>query len=477
MTTWSHIVQRAGMPSRRNDVATQNVDYRFYHPTLAGNGIIAIIAGADTATAGTYTMTDDQGNTYANLVSDNDVGDGTHLTIFYAATVAAGTRRVRFQTSTTSQFQVCEIIEVWGIATSGTLVGSNHTNGSSATWAVPSFTPSAFPAVIVQAAICNTQGNMSSFSASPGELLGTNRIDAYASQTYVAASGAQTPTITSDNAGFQTCAVALKVDNAQGTPCPTNAIRCRSMQMYNTGRATIGGGPFTFSDQFPCIAGDLINGKWQGAETGTQADVTLTAFSDSINGSGYTRKTGIFFNGRVSGFYKIGATAGDTLVWTATQSVAAADSTMMLYDMQAPAGQPFVFDQEVTGSGTITGTSNYDTVTCTPSSSGVVFYQTQNAACTVSAMSGANFFIDNGSSPDEDGGPSSFHEDNGWGHSTVGGLATWIVNTPSAQPDIGTWSAEALSFTLSGGSSAISLSEDGYMPSAAPAPGPLITIY
>jgi len=67
--------------------AGSSVSVKFPKPNVAGNLIVAYVVWDG---AGTATVADGAGNTYATAVGPTTAPDGTNAAIFYAANVAAG---------------------------------------------------------------------------------------------------------------------------------------------------------------------------------------------------------------------------------------------------------------------------------------------------------------------------------------------------------------------------------------------------
>lgn len=345
------LVQHATCPDSRN-TGNQQSSTPVYtcplpEPAQGGN---AIIVGVKSYNTGTFTVTDDKGNSYgAAKVSVVD-NNSAYVAIYVALNVATGTRTISFnQSSVNADFAEVTVSEFYNLATSSAMDVShcNGNTGSSGTSITAgSITPTVSGDLLWQYAVNTGAGgsspnSVSSFtvgsqSAVPWKLLGTSLHDGNAVQAGVYnTTAAINPTFSSASSEqWTSCVVALKAANA-GSP-PSSAFRIIHMlhEQVHSGASS----PVTI--EFPS-SGNLVIASDASGATAISSITSVPSNTWSSTGA----MAGSAANTAGSQIYYAGnATTSNSLTLTVNLSGTVYDSTIMMYDVTGASTSPFDVD-------------------------------------------------------------------------------------------------------------------------------------
>lgn len=387
------------------------------HPTLAGN---TVTIGMRSTGGVPDTVTDDgDANAWEMLESDTD-GGGDFVSM-WRKQVATGTRRVTvgFTPTTRDHVQV-ELVEWCGIKATSPKDVSNKAHANSASWAPGILTPTVDGDVIYSLGVTTSGVDALSFTAQPGfKLISVNLTDTFASQwQYQTVKAAVTPTMTRDASDtFICCGVALKTDTSQGTALPADVVRIRGVQWHDVQTVI---NPVVF--QFPSM-GMLLVASWMGFLSGApDLPVYITSITDNKKNK-WDWQTGLRSSGADGQlcqfpWAKRPVTAHDLTLSVVFDLPTGGSSTLALYDIDNvdpddPIGnfavaESFVADTGVTTLTTVSLTTQRPRV--------MVLNVTGVGAPSLRSLVGAGYLVDNPWAPEENGGPSALHENNGWGH-------------------------------------------------------------
>ena len=400
-------------------------------PSQSGN---TIIVGVIVNNNGTFSISDDKGNSYSLVKSVVD-SNNMYVAIYKASNVAVGTRMLDFHRTVNGAHNAAmSISEYYNV---GATDGSNCNAGSSSTTITAgSITPTATGDLLWQWAPNGNDGgglpaSVSSFTAGSQasitwQFLGTDLYDGSASQAGIYNStSAINPTFTSGTAqNFTSCAVALKAAAAGTAPTATFRILHMLHQQHPTGA------PNPFTVQFP-TSGNLVVNSYVGGGSNITSISSTPPNSWSGTGTAVGNET---ITALTQIYYAANASTSNSMTLSVTRNDNSRDGTFMLYDVTGAASSPFDRDS---GGQTANQTSQVSSfTTCsgclTPSVTNDLIIA--NAAwnfCTgvgANAPSGSLFdaATDTGNGVD---GPESVDQNNGWLH----------YYDPNANPVTVTW--------------------------------------
>jgi len=480
-----------------NGLGMNSIEYQLGNPTLPNNTIVIPI-GWFPDSGVTISVSDDKGNDL-NYVQDEAHQDSNQS--FRAAWLRvnraiAGTQRITLTFSGgTAQFVFGCLMELWGIADTPLDGHSNFGFGSggysgSTSWACGNISPSTNNGLILTAGWSDQQSNFGDFTPHTNfALVAASNRYGFALQAMVQAVAATiNPALTATISGdFIALGVCYKTDNTKGT-APTAVPRPFqvSWRPIHDPTAT------SFHMQHPG-KGDLVTIGWVGqgpAEHGDAIARQMAATPATDNkGNSYTRtalsqSTNCTAQHAYAGANPAArATTGSDFSLDVAVETADNAATVKVTDWITGASG-VQFDKAASDNG-FQGSSGAVTFgSITPTNAGGFVEGTcgvnQNTVqrCTTSGWTTDSPWFDT-----EDGNTDELAEDNFWGH---------VLNAPAIaqQPTcnqshmtggggfgVADWAYQAIAFNAPSGPSATSLSEDGYMPSAAPAPGPLVVVY
>jgi len=463
--------------------------YPLPNPTLPGNCLVVAVAYLDTTT---LTITDDQGNSYGSPINtDDDAGNGYKCEWYVVPNCATGTSKLSltFATGHGPEFVSLEISEWYNVATASPLDGSGaHTHSSGTSWGPGSVTTTQANSLILTA-MYNSQGvspiTFSGLTAGFSWLAGQESTDTAQHTSFAVAykvqtsAGSVSPTITtSSGSGFIASAIALKSATAGTAPTATpRVVGITWLDMHSS----IGANALTFKT--PSFGDIFAFGVVGGADIDGNTR-TITSVVDSKSNS-YTKTTGVGNGtaGIVAWAYCVGTSAGHDMTTTVTMAGTSANTNgdhnvypIVFFDIIGAAAG-CTFDAVTSNTGLQSVGGNLSTVTVTPArANGLYLCVLGVNQSTVRDVVSSGGTTVNPWYLEEDGNTESLHEDNGAGlyynPNTSPFTFTWSENNAVAD-----WAAQVIGFIPPATVSTTSLSEDGYMPSAAPAAGAVITVY
>lgn len=403
-------VQRLGTSSTREKEFSA---FTFYlpEPTLSGNCVAFGFSYADGA-AGTpvITVDDDSGGANTWVAGPVHTSGTDHVASFYCLNVAAGTRAITIHAGTNNGAfgQLIGAAEFYNIALSSAADGSNHANGSSATWSPGAFSTSAANSLVVSFAkdIGGSGNGLFTLGSGFSPIGRDTRFGGGSQYKVLVSAGSIDAAITySNSSNFIAIAFALKTASA-GT-VPSAEPRLIGVQWLPVDAAP----PYT--TQFKAEGTHIVAG-WVG---GNGFPTTLTLHDDK--GNAY-RPSAIVGNSLAGGaqvaVVDLPIVTGDLTVVVDTQS--GRDGTLVLYDLQFT-GAKLVGHSQAAGVQHDGG--NLTTVTHTPiarKGKGIVFMAIgiNSGALRGLIGSAAIYRTDQPHFPEGNGGGTVLAEDNGWGH-------------------------------------------------------------
>jgi fibronectin type 3 domain-containing protein len=427
----SQLVQHVSCPNSRNTGNAQSSapDYTcpLPEPSQAGN---ALMVGVTSSNAGTFTLSDDQSNSWALVDSVVD-GNGAFVGIYVATNVAAGTRMITLhRTSVNADNVAMSASEYYNVALSSAVDGhACRAGGNSTTIQAGSITPTVAGDLLWQYSVNSSggggnPGSVASFGAGlqaniTWQLNGTDLYDGDAVQAGIySGTSAIAATMSSGTAqGFDTCVMALK--GATAGNAPGSGFRIVHMLHQQAPDA----GPNPWPVQFPAmgnlvVLSDISGGASISGITSAPAN-TWVSTGAAAGSEGVTALSQIYYAGN--------AATGNGMTLAVTRSGALTQDTFMLYDFVGASSAPFDKDSggETGNQAAIVNTFTTCSGCLTPSGNGgaseVILGNAGWNWCTGTgntSPSGAEFdaATDTGNSVN---GPESVDQNNGWFHSYV----------------------------------------------------------
>jgi hypothetical protein len=386
------LVQHVTCPNSRNTGNEQSntPDYKcpLPEPSQTGN---TVVVGVVSAAQGTFTLSDDKGNSWILAGSVID-GNGAYVAIYVASNVANGTRMLRLhRTTANADFVEMSASEYYNVAASSVVDtaqcnGSN--SGSSTTIAAGNITPSVSGDLLWQWAV-NTGGgggspnSVSSFAAGSQssitwQLNGTDLHDGDASQSGVYNStGSINPTFSSGTPEeWSSCVVALKPGSTGNAPTnPFRVVHMLHQQVHAADSNPV-------AVEFPSSGNLIVNSDISGATPiGGITSVPANTWSSTgamAGSAGNSAGSQIYYAGN--------ATTSNTLKMTVNLNGAVTDSTFMIYDIAGAAAAPFDNDSCPSGA--------YSNASCGANqTSNVTSFSTCSNCLTPSGNSGGTEII------------------------------------------------------------------------------------
>lgn len=457
MSSFTHgYVFNYGSPNN-DDCNTWNMSLP--NNTLASNLLVVVILSTE-PTAGAWGVTDNKSNTWTAGPTYTDTTNGNLISAFYCAGSTAGVNLLTFTLTSSGTAQgVCALFSEWyNVATSAALDGSNHNNGTSASWTAGSITPTVSGDLLLSFAEQVTAADpwnqtITAMTGGTWSLLQAQRQLGYASQFEVYNSTtAINPTITAGaSTGFIALCMAFKSAAAGTAPTAVPRVVARHTFFVDSTSSVV--------EQVPCF-GNLLVACWDGYADSTTSNTVSLADSHSNT---WTSRGSSASPGSTPGTIQIldtdaaTTTVGGTTTITITVSGNAAYECMLrVHDIQAPLSSGN-FDSTAgaqTASGTQTIFGNLATVSITPTTSnGLVITAVQIGYGTLSGLVSppAGSFSDISVIPVDTSWATtdSLDENNGWGHTYNTGVSpityTWACNQYLTDA-IGSWSSMAAAY-------------------------------
>jgi hypothetical protein len=415
-------------------------DFPLPNATMSGNCVVVGFQYSARDGNITATVSDDRGNTYSPLISNND---GTQIVnLSYALNVLPGTQKISITFSGGAPSYVSALAtEFYNIATSNALDGFSGNAGTGTSVTASSFTPSTSGDLIYQYAVQDSTSNpMNSWSqgGSPWTLLSSDVLNGSAAQYQVQASAAPiNPTLgMAPSQNFNSVAIALKAADAGSAP--PSGIRVVRVQHHSVSDANS-----TTQLQFPCT-GNLIVVAWIGAPGHDITEVTdgnLNAYESQ--GSAY----GYHLSGDSQIYFAANAVTNTTMTGPTitANNTDSSGSTAVLFDVRGAAASPYDLTAEASGyqpnAGNVTG------VTISPSMANGLVITTigvdSNTINGLAAGSPGNFLsaVPTPMTPD-----NPVDQNNGWAlwYNPSAAAGTFIWSTEGGQVD--DWASIAVAF-------------------------------
>jgi hypothetical protein len=433
------LVQHVSCPNGRQFANQQSntPDYTcpLPEPAQAGN---TIIVGVVSANSGSYSLSDDKGDSFSLV---NSVVDGNNAYVaIYKTTASAGARILDFQrTSAGADAVSMSASEYYNV---GAVDGSSCRgfSGSSGTITGGSMTTTVPNDLLWQWAINAGGGgsvpnSVSSFTAGSQsnitwQLLGTSLFDGNATQAGVqTVAGAINPTFTSGSSqNFSSCAVALKAVTAgQQNPQPFRVLHMLHEQWPQSGN-----NPSVL--EFPS-SGNLVIVSMAGGGSLVSGISSNPANSWSATGPGVVYSGG---NPASQIYYAANATTSSSMTLNVTRNNNVSDGTYMMYDVAGAAASPFDKDSGGQAANQATIANPFTTCTncLTPSASNeLIIANAQWNWCTANGASSPNGSLFDASTDTVNSvnGPEYVDQNGGWLH----------FYDPNTNPVTITWSSMA----------------------------------
>jgi hypothetical protein len=450
------LVQHASCPNSRNSGGAQSSTPVYKcplpEPSQGGNTLIAAVVSYS---GSTYTMSDDQSNSWTLVNSLTNSGNNDYVAIYVASNVKSGTRMVSLQRNPGTDNVAISVSEYYNVGVVD--VSSCHIGSSSSTTITAgSVTPTISGDLLWQWAVSPTGGgalpsSVSSFAAGSQpniswQLNGTDLYDGDAVQAgvYNATTAINPSFTTGTSLFFDSCAVALKAASA-GT-APTQAFRIIHMLHQQHPKSAANPFPIQFPTSGNLIVTSYISGGSNISSVSSSPSNTWSSTGTPAGSEGVTALSQIY--------YAANAATANNMTVSFTRNDNTSDGTLMMYDFTGASATPFDKDS---GGQTGNQTSQVGSfATCngclTPSAANEVIIA--NAGwnwCTgngVSAPSGALFdpATDTGNSVN---GPESVDQNNGWMHYYDSGASAITVtwSPMSCSQAEGEWAGRVAAFS------------------------------
>ena len=425
--------------SQSNTQANAVTAYQIHLPNATQRGNCLIVGVNSGASGAAPSVTDDQGDVFAPIVSGND--GQTNLTIFVALSIAAGAQNITVSFGSATSHVAGLASEFYNVATAGVVDGYQASSGSGISVTAGNLTPVASRDLVYQLAVQDGIGNpISSFvqGASPWSLLSADVMDGMAAQYQIQTSAAAiNPGMAlAATHSWNSAAVALTSGPSGSNIAGIHVVHLQHNALPANTASLI-------ALQFPST-GNLVVALWMG-----RVGEDITNIGDG-NGNTYAQLGSAFGNGNSGDnqiFYATSASTGTAMagpVLTTTGTLTAG-ATAQLFDIAGAASAPF--DMKAgwqTASGSQTTSGNVSGASITPSSvSELVISSIGVAGNTINGVSTGNF-VASTTTPETSPWPDD--ENGGWsvGNNLGTNPVTFVWNTTGGP--VGNWASIAAGF-------------------------------
>lgn len=441
--------------------------YRFPQPVPAGNAIVCF-GQTDSSQVATFSIADDQSNSYTKFSDTNYVAHSQKGAAFVATNVAANTRQVDLTVTTAASTHAISMacVDAYNVSTaapSTAVDASSGNSGTSATATAGSITPTVTGDLLIQYVIQWTKGRTltaGSQSNITWALRAVDNVDSQAIQTgvYNSTSAINSQLTFNSSSDFLSIVVALKAASAgSASPAGIRPQAITHVSLFSSGT----GGPGWSSPttmQMPASGNLLVamvsaGGSGGGVVTGitdTNSNTWTTcgaSFADSFH--------------HLKVFYAKNPTVSGTLTLTVTSSSSTnSDQTVLLMDIVgADTASPC--DASASASGNITVfAASVDTFVITPTQiNELVLGETQHQFQTVDAISApTGALLDNNNYLNEPvDGPENVDQNGGFAHfvNSTTSAETWTWHYISGSRAQGNWAAYGVSFLAAAGATPV----------------------
>jgi hypothetical protein len=427
--------------------------YQLPDGTNAGNAIVTVVTYADSpATA--VSVTDDQNQIYTAGPTAHDTINGRIMALFYTLNTVANARVITFSFSVPVAQVQPRATELYNIAGSSALDGSNGNVGAngSTTVTAGNITPSVSGDLLYQcvsrtqapAAQSFTQGSQPNIT---WQFLDADVLDGMACQWGVYSTPSTiNPTLTMNGgSAYVSVAIALRAASAGSVPSGMYIARILHESI-----------PQAISGNSPQVLQTPCSGNLPVVKFGAGGGFLLTSITDSNHntwvqvGTDSTEGSGSAAVSEQT-FVAFGATCSNSLVLTVNVTGGggqASDGTLFFYDIAGAATTQRA--RRIKGVGSQSSPGNLTSLTFnTPGNDdGLILTTLAVDLNTVTGLAGSGLVDTNRCGGCSVDGPISVDQNNGWGH-------YWITNNKSlpivwtflsSQEAIGEWAADAVAF-------------------------------
>jgi hypothetical protein len=430
------------------------------NPTTAGNAVIVgVTYGENLGNPSTFTVTDDQGDSYTTEKNFQGSTSDQGIAIAASFNVKAGARLLSacFNTgpdyNNTGQTRTAVMASEFSNVT-GFDVASAGSNSSGTSLAAGSTTPTVNGDLVYQIGynILNTYTwSAGSQSNITWNLLSADLKDGLAAQYGVYSSvGALNPTMSMGTGGaFVTAAAFFKAGAAGSVPTGMRIVHLEHISICGT--STCGSSfPVPIPLQFPSTGNLIVLNTGGGNPTCTVTSVSSTPSNTWLQAG--TPQTSV--KNVSQQYYAANATTSPSMSVSVTTSNGNCDWTIQFYDVMGAATSPY--DTEAGGAGDQTSMTN-GTLTMnysiTPSEAGEMIFTNSiwdfNTATGLTCSVGTCYVDINQYSGELLDGPESVDQNNGWGHaistSTSPITFTWHFANATTRA-VANWASTAAAF-------------------------------
>lgn len=440
--------------------------YTCHFPDNAqGGNCLVLMMTYDQSTTPTITVADNIGtNTWQLGKQEIDTGAGQGFSIYYALSVASGTRDITVSFNVaTETFIAVHGMEFSNVAASSATDGNNGNFGAGLTATAGSVTPTQTGDLVIQGMFTSHAVAASTFVAGTGQAniswnLATSDLqDGMAMQWGVynstSALNPQMTYTTGGTAGFVTACLFLKASaSAQGSDVPSG-IRIRGIQHISL-LSSKGGASSPVTVAFPCVGNALVLAIMAGQPIASSPPpANVTAITDT-NGNNWTSNSEYDggSNNDCQFWYVQNASTSPNMTMTVSLSAVAKDYTLLCYDITGAAVSGTFYDASSLGTATGNQTTNSSTLvgsSSTPSATNALVIgmlgTDTNTAITITAGLTDNMWYNN---DNFDVVSANTDANNGWGHAYVSNpVATqFTYNYLFATDPQKTWSSMSAAF-------------------------------
>lgn len=441
------LVQYATTSSTLGGAVAQNQFNHIEFPNGSQAGNTLILGFQSNQTVPTFTIVDDQANTWVMVTNKNDTVNHQWAFVYVCTNCVANTRAVKIKTTSAAStgFETTVLAEFYNCTTVDVFNGAFAAAGSSAS--AGSITPTVTGDLIFQYVIRDktSQGRTGFTAGSQANItwtkLTSDTQDIHASQYGVYNStSAINPNMGMNISGdYISVCVALKA-GTQGS-APPAGIRVASIHHLSVPTGT------TTTDvvEVPSIGNLLVAAFSSGADTFRITGITDTSGNTWVESPGSPNNNGVVEQTEYW-YAKNAITSPDLIVTVVFNSTSGPDGTIIFYDV-AGADTSNPFDKETKSTGNQSSPADLNAPpNLTPSTAnGLVIAQEQHNADTTSGITTLLFdsnWIDN-----QPVGASNNDQDGGWAHyyntDTSAISFTWQF---ALGTQLNTWAAHAIAF-------------------------------
>jgi hypothetical protein len=416
------------------------------NPSLAGNGLVLGIQSD--ALASGYTISDDKTNTWS---AGPSILAGQRQQLFFLLNATTGTRHISIAFTGTNApgFVSAFVAEFCGLASSGSSTNAAGASAQAAgSVAAGSFTPASTGDLIIQWAQDETaapSNGITGFTKGTGfTKLAFDRQDGSIAQYRTAPGGAINPTlaVTGTTDQFQTVAMSLPANSANGTTKPTSmvVVGVHDFSFAPTNSST------SLVVDVPCVGNLTVVSTIMFSSTGNAPVIGSETDSRSAT---YTERgsnvQGVALD-PVQIFDAVSTANEDTAITLHLNFAQNGGSSCVVWDIANAPSAPYDTFADLTGNQTSAGNLAMGSLAPT-TNLGILVGVVSINSHTVSGIVAPPLYA-SVSMPNEDGGSNPLHQDNGWAHvynsDTSAQSFTWTIQHNTA--GVGTWGGKIVAY-------------------------------